>query len=67
MDNRPVTPAYMTLPVAAQYLGTSRSTLYRRAREGCIVLKKHRGRTVVCVESAVAFFNSLPLVEFKKN
>jgi hypothetical protein len=61
-----ITPAYMTLPVAAWHFGTSRSTLYRRAREGHIVLKKHRGRTVLVVASAVEFFESLPDVKLGK-
>ena len=66
MNHTMITPAYMTIPDACRYFGTSRSTLYLRAQQGHIKLKKHGGRTLVVMQSAIAYFGDLPEITLCK-
>jgi hypothetical protein len=56
---------FASFKAAAFHYGTSKSTLYRRAAEGHIRLVKHGARTLVDMESARKYFDSLPEVKPK--
>jgi hypothetical protein len=58
----------ITLPLSQgpAVLGLSRSAIYRAAAEGKIVLKKLGRTTLVDMESARAFIDSLPKAEIRR-
>lgn len=43
-------------------LGISRRTVYRRAAEGRLTLKKDGGCTIIVIDDAGAYFDALPTV-----
>jgi hypothetical protein len=53
-------PEMVRIPVAVAAFGLSRSSLYREAARGNIVMKKHGRSTLVCAQSVRAFVASLP-------
>jgi excisionase family DNA binding protein len=54
------TPRYISLKDAVLRFGTSKSTLYLMIQRGHIRAVKRGGRTLIDVESADKYFDSLP-------
>jgi hypothetical protein len=62
MNNEP-TPRYLSVKATARRYGTSVSTLYVHIGRGKIQAIKFGGRTLICIRSADAYFDGLPLVK----
>jgi|GEM_PF-1612703 len=53
-------PLYATVPKACQRLGVGRTNLYAKIGEGHIRAVKCGARTLICMESALAYMAALP-------
>jgi excisionase family DNA binding protein len=60
-----LTPIGLSPVEAAQFLGTSRSRVYRLLREGRLVALKQGVATIVTMESLTAYVGSLPAATFR--
>ena len=60
MSETRVEPITAPIPRASALTGLSRSTIYRAAADGRIILLKHGTRTLVDMQSARAYIASLP-------
>jgi excisionase family DNA binding protein len=61
-----LTPIGLSPIEAAQFLGTSRSRIYRLLREGRLVALKQGVATIVTMESLTAYVGSLPAATFRR-
>jgi excisionase family DNA binding protein len=61
----PLQPIGLSPDQAAQFLGTSRSRIYRLLREGRLVALKQGVATVVTMDSLTAYVDSLPAAKFR--
>jgi excisionase family DNA binding protein len=61
-----LTPIGLSPIEAAQFLGTSRSRIYRLLREGRLVALKQGVATIITMESLTAYVGSLPAATFRR-
>jgi hypothetical protein len=60
-----IRPAFVSIAQARLISGLSRSEIYRRLDAGDISAKKAGSRTLIILESLIAFLQSLPQADFR--